>query len=180
MKSIILLGDGMADEPIEELGGKTPLEVARTPFMDALASRGELGMARTVKPGFPPGSDVANMTVLGIDPGRYYTGRAPIEATSIGVSLKEDDTAFRINLVNLAFAENGLVMGDYSAGHISTGEARELIRPSRSSWPLPVHPGLSGGGIPPPHGDKRVRQTRPQGHAPPRHHRRKHRAVPSQ
>ena len=128
MKSIILLGDGMADEPIAELGGKTPLEVARTPFMDALASRGELGMARTVKPGFPPGSDVANMTVLGIDPGRYYTGRAPIEAMSIGVTLGEDDTAFRINLVNLAEGDEGLFMGDYSAGHISTAEARELIR----------------------------------------------------
>jgi 2,3-bisphosphoglycerate-independent phosphoglycerate mutase len=128
LKSIILLGDGMADEPLEELGGKTPLEVARTPFMDALASRGELGMARTVKPGFPPGSDVANMTVLGIDPGLYYTGRAPIEATSIGVSLAEDDTAFRINLVNLAAGDQGLIMGDYSAGHITTAEARELIK----------------------------------------------------
>jgi len=128
LKSIILLGDGMADEPIGELGGKTPLEVADTPFMDTLASKGELGMARTVKPGFPPGSDVANMTVLGLDPGLYYTGRAPIEATSIGVTLKEDDTAFRINLVNLTMGEKGLCMGDYSAGHISTPEARELIK----------------------------------------------------
>jgi 2,3-bisphosphoglycerate-independent phosphoglycerate mutase len=146
LKSIILLGDGMADEPIGELGGKTPLEVARTPFMDSLASRGELGMARTVKHGFPPGSDVANMTVLGIDPGLYYTGRAPIEATSIGVSLKEDDTAFRINLVNLAMGDEGLSMGDYSAGHISTGEARELIKAIQGlvgSYPnIQVYPGV--------------------------------------
>ena len=87
MKSIILLGDGMADEPLAELGARTPLEVAHTPFMDSLASQGELGMVRTVKKGFPPGSDVANMTVLGLDPSQYYTGRAPIEAVSMGVDL---------------------------------------------------------------------------------------------
>ncbi len=127
MKSIILLGDGMADEPVGELGGKTPLEVAETPNMDLLASKGELGMARTVRPGFPPGSDVANMSVLGLDPVLYYRGRAPIEATSIGVRLKENDTAFRINLVSLAEGDRGLTMDDYSSGHITTAEARELI-----------------------------------------------------
>ncbi len=146
MKSIILLGDGMADEPLDELGGKTPLEVARTPFMDMLAAGGELGMARTVKPGFPPGSDVANMTVLGLDPGLYYTGRAPIEATSIGVNLKDDDTAFRINLVTLARNENGLVMDDYSSGHISTGEARAIINDLqemiRDCKGIKVYPGV--------------------------------------
>ena len=127
MKNIILLGDGMADEPLEELGGKTPLEAAHTPFMDSLASRGELGLVRTVKKGFPPGSDVANMSVLGLDPGRFYTGRAPIEAVSLGVNLTEDDTAFRINLVTITPKENGLIMQDYCSDHISTEEAARLI-----------------------------------------------------
>jgi 2,3-bisphosphoglycerate-independent phosphoglycerate mutase len=127
LKNIIMLGDGMADEPLEELGGKTPLEVAQTPFMDNLVSRGELGMVRTVKTGFPPGSDVANMAVLGLDPGRYYTGRAPIEAVSLGVALTEDDTAFRINLVTISPKGDGLIMEDYCSDHISTEEAARLI-----------------------------------------------------
>lgn len=131
MKTIILLGDGMADEPINDLGGKTPLEVAQTPFMDSLASTGELGMARTVKAGFPPGSDVANMTVLGLDPGKYYTGRAPIEAVSMNVDLTENDTAFRINLVTVSPRGDGLVMEDYCSDHITTEEASELIRDLR-------------------------------------------------
>lgn len=117
----------MADEPIEELGRRTPLEVARTPFMDKLASMGEMGMVRTVKPGFPPGSDVANMSVLGLDPGTYYNGRAPIEAVSMGVDLREDDTAFRINLVTLTRQGTSFVMEDYCSDHISTKEARQLI-----------------------------------------------------
>ncbi|HNU76028.1 MAG TPA: phosphoglycerate mutase, partial [Deltaproteobacteria bacterium] len=119
MKSIILLGDGMADEPLEDLGGKTPLDVANTPFMDKLSSRGELGMVRTVKQGFPPGSDVANMTVLGLDPAEHYNGRAPIEAVSMGVDLKSDDTAFRINLVTISRREKGLILEDYCSDHIS-------------------------------------------------------------
>lgn len=131
MKSIILLGDGMADEPLKELGGKTPLEVARTPVMDLLACRGELGMARTVKEGFPPGSDVANMAVLGLDPGTCYTGRAPIEAVSMGIDLSPDDTAFRINLVTIDPAQSHPVMEDYCSGHISTEEARVLIKDLR-------------------------------------------------
>lgn len=117
----------MADEPIEELGGKTPLEVAHTPYMDKLAASGELGMVRSVKPGFPPGSDVANMSVLGLDPGKYYKGRAPIEAVSMGVDLQENDTAFRINLVTLATQGTSFIMEDYCADHISTNEARLLI-----------------------------------------------------
>jgi 2,3-bisphosphoglycerate-independent phosphoglycerate mutase len=127
VKSIILLGDGMADEPLAELGARTPLDVARTPFMDSLASRGELGMVRTVKKGFPPGSDVANMTVLGLDPSRYYTGRAPIEAVSMGVDLAPADTAFRINLVTITPKDGHLIMEDYCSDHITTEEARELI-----------------------------------------------------
>lgn len=117
----------MADEPIEELQGKTPLEVAYTPFMDRLAASGELGMVRTVKPGFPPGSDVANMSVLGLDPGIYYKGRAPIEAVSMGVELGEDDTAFRINLVTLTKQGRSFIMEDYCSDHITTKEARLLI-----------------------------------------------------
>lgn len=127
MKSIILLGDGMADEPLAELGTRTPLEVAHTPFMDSLASQGELGMVRTVKKGFPPGSDVANMTVLGLDPSQYYTGRAPIEAVSMGVDLAPEDTAFRINLVTITPKDAHLIMEDYCSDHITTEEARELI-----------------------------------------------------
>ena len=131
MKTIILLGDGMADEPVSELGGKTPLEAAHIPVMDSLASRGELGMARTVKKGFPPGSDVANMAVLGLDPGACYTGRAPIEAVSMGINLRADDTAFRINLVTISTENSRLVMEDYCSDHISTEEAHVLIKDLR-------------------------------------------------
>jgi 2,3-bisphosphoglycerate-independent phosphoglycerate mutase len=127
VKYIVILGDGMADYPIDALKGKTPLEAAFTPNIDALAAKSSLGMARTVKPGFPPGSDIANMAVLGLDPSLYYTGRAPVEAVSIGVTLADDDTAFRINFVTLGRGPNGAVMEDYSAGHISTKEAGELL-----------------------------------------------------
>jgi 2,3-bisphosphoglycerate-independent phosphoglycerate mutase len=146
LKTIILLGDGMADEPLEDLGGKTPLDVAHTPYMDKLAARGELGMVRTVKPGFPPGSDVANMSVLGLDPGLYYSGRAPIEAISMGVDLHDTDTAFRINLVTLTHREQGLIMEDYCSDHISTQEAGELIDALKklveSYDRINVHPGI--------------------------------------
>lgn len=146
VKSIILLGDGMADEPLEDLGGKTPLEVANTPYMDKLASRGELGMVRTVKDGSPPGSDVANMTVLGLDPGVYYNGRAPIEAVSMGVELKSDDTAFRINLVTVSMREKGLILEDYCSDHVSTQEAGELIEAIqtmvRDHENIHVYPGI--------------------------------------
>ncbi len=146
MKSIILLGDGMADEPLEELGGRTILEAASIPNMDKLASRGELGMVRTIRPGFPPGSDVANMTVLGLDPARYYSGRAPIEAVSMGVDLGEQETAFRINLVTLSQREKGLIMEDYCAEHISTEEACEVIATLKASLgaqpQIEVYPGI--------------------------------------
>lgn len=127
MKAVILLGDGMADEPIAELGNATPLECARIPTMDMLASRGELGMARTVRQGFPPGSDVANMSVMGLDASLYYTGRAPIEAVSMGVELGPHDTAFRINLVTIGTRDGKDVMEDYCSDHISTAEAHILI-----------------------------------------------------
>ena len=129
MKYIVILGDGMADYPIEELHGKTPLEAAKKPNMDALAEVSETGLCRTVPQNMKPGSDVANLSVLGYDPARYYTGRSPLEAASIGIPLKETDVTFRANLVTLSEAENfeDATMLDYSAGEISTAEAKELI-----------------------------------------------------
>ncbi|AKB20161.1 2,3-bisphosphoglycerate-independent phosphoglycerate mutase 1 [Methanosarcina sp. WWM596] len=123
MKYAILIGDGMADYPIEKLGGRTILQVARTPAMDSIAERGRTGLAQTVPDGFPPGSDVANMSILGYDPATYYSGRAPLEAASMGVALEADDVAFRCNLITI---EKGMIK-DYSAGHISSDEAEILI-----------------------------------------------------
>lgn len=127
MKYIILLGDGMSDEPIEELDGKTPLQAAVTPNMDKLAQRGITGLAATVPREFHPGSDVANLSVFGYDPATCYTGRSPLEAASMGVELGPDDVAFRLNLVTLGLAGGDVLMQDFSAGHITTDEARELI-----------------------------------------------------
>lgn len=127
MKYIVLLGDGMSDEPLSELSGRTPLEAAATPNMDALANDGELGLAHTIPEGFPPGSDVANLSVFGYDPRECYTGRSPLEAVSMGVDLGPRDVAFRLNLVQLVPHYGRLFMGDFSAGHITTGEAQELI-----------------------------------------------------
>ncbi len=138
----------MADEPRPELDGLTPLQYARTPHMDLVAARGEIGRVRTVPPGFPPGSDVANLSVMGYDPQKYYTGRASLEAVSMGIALKEEDVAFRCNLVTLTdaqpYAERE--MADYSAGGISTAEARELIvflDKKLGSATLRFHPGIS-------------------------------------
>ncbi len=127
MKYVILIGDGMADEPRPELDGRTPLQAADTPHMDALAARGQLGLVRTVPPGFPPGSDVANLSILGYDPARYHTGRAPIEAASQGIELAADEVAFRCNLVTLEPSDADVIMIDYSAGHVTTDEAAQLI-----------------------------------------------------
>jgi 2,3-bisphosphoglycerate-independent phosphoglycerate mutase len=128
VKYIILLGDGMADYPIDELGGRTPLQVAKTPNMDYLASRGTVGMVKTVPDGFPPGSDVANLSVFGYNPVECYTGRAPLEAASIGVALNPEDVAMRCNLVTLESGPEGLYMRDFSAGHIKTEQAAKLIQ----------------------------------------------------
>jgi 2,3-bisphosphoglycerate-independent phosphoglycerate mutase len=127
MKYIVLLGDGMSDKKLDELGGKTPLQAARTPNMDFMARRGKLGLAKTVPEGYPPGSDVANLSVFGYDPRSCYTGRSPLEAASIGVELGPRDVAFRVNLVNLRPQGGKLYMQDYSAGHISDEEGRELV-----------------------------------------------------
>ncbi len=131
MKYVVLLGDGMADLPIPALQGKTPLQAASTPNMDMLAKQGRCGLARTVPDGFPPGSDVANLSVMGYSPQKYYTGRAPLEAAAMGVQLGEEDIAFRCNFVTV---EDG-IMTDYSAGHISSEEGRVLIEALKPLMP---------------------------------------------
>lgn len=146
MKYVVLLGDGMSDHPIESLGGKTPLECAKTPNMDFMADKGLIGLVQTVPEGFPPGSDVANLSVFGYEIVKYYTGRSPLEAASMGVALGPEDVAFRCNMVTLAEGMGGLIMDDFSGGHISTEEAAELIgelQASLGSDEFEFHPGVS-------------------------------------
>ena len=129
MKYVVVLGDGMADEPIGELGGRTPLQAARTPVMDAMAKVSEQGIAYTVPENLPAGSDVANLAMLGYDPQKYYSGRSPLEALSIGVDMKDTDIALRCNIVTLsedeAYEEKTII--DHSSGEITTEEAKVLI-----------------------------------------------------
>lgn len=130
MKYIVVLGDGMADEPIGEIGGKTPLEYASTPVIDALAKKSEIGLAYTIPEGMKPGSDTANLAVLGYNPKKYYTGRSPLEALSIGVPMKDTDIAIRCNIVtvsddDLPYEKKTII--DHSSGEISTEEAAVLI-----------------------------------------------------
>lgn len=130
MKYVIVLGDGMADRPIDELGGMTPLEYAQTPQMDALAAAGEIGMVHTIPEGMSPGSDTANLSVLGYDPKIYYSGRSPLEALSIGVDMKPTDVSLRCNIVTLSEKEENFEdkkILDHSSGEISTEEAAILI-----------------------------------------------------
>jgi len=127
MKYIVLLGDGMADYPVDELGGKTPLEAARTANMDFMAREGTLGLVDTIPGGFKPGSDVANLSVLGYDPGTCYSGRGPLEAANMGIVLGPLDVAFRCNLVALGEGADP-VMSDFTAGHITSPEAAAIIR----------------------------------------------------
>ncbi len=134
MKYVIVLGDGMADEPIKELGNKTPLEAANTPMMDELASKGEVGLAFTIPEGMKPGSDTANLAVLGYDPKVYYSGRSPLEALSIGVPMKEKDISFRVNIVTISeedfsdedFGKRTII--DHSSGEITTTESKILLQ----------------------------------------------------
>jgi 2,3-bisphosphoglycerate-independent phosphoglycerate mutase len=126
MKYIVLLGDGMADYPVDELGGKTPLESARTDHMDFMAREGTLGLVDTIPKGFKPGSDVANLTVLGYDPGTCYSGRGPLEAANMGIDLGPHDVAFRCNLVALGEGDDP-IMDDFTAGHITSVEAAAII-----------------------------------------------------
>ncbi len=146
MKYVVFLGDGMGDYAYDALDGRTPLQAARTPHMDWLAARGELGLVRTIPAGMPPGSDVGNLSALGYDPRRYYTGRAPIEAASMGLDLGPDDVAVRCNLVRLAERDGQTVMADYSAEHIDSNEARaliELLQSELGTEALHFHPGVS-------------------------------------
>jgi 2,3-bisphosphoglycerate-independent phosphoglycerate mutase len=123
MKYLVVLGDGMADEPLPELGGMTPLEYAKIPNMDRIAREGACGVLRTIPDNFEPGSDIANLSVLGYDPARYYTGRGPLEAINMGVTLASNDIAYRCNISTV---RDGM-MADFSAGHISSDESRELL-----------------------------------------------------
>ncbi|MDD1679840.1 MAG: cofactor-independent phosphoglycerate mutase [Methanomicrobiales archaeon] len=140
MKYLVLLGDGMADEPLDELGGKTPLEYARTPHMDRVAREGKCGLLSTVPPGFEAGSDIANLSILGYDPARYYTGRGPLEAASLGIRLEQEDVAYRCNLVTV---EQG-IMQDFTSGHISSSEGRALFAAlSATIRGVSLYPGMS-------------------------------------
>ena len=136
MKYIVILGDGMADEPIEALGGKTPLEYAKTPAMDILAGKGEMGLAKTVPDSMKPGSDVANLAVLGYDPQANYSGRSPLEALSVGVAMKDTDIVFRCNIVTVTeeepYAEKTIL--DHSSGEISTEDADILMDAVREAF----------------------------------------------
>lgn len=130
MKYIIVLGDGMADEPLEELGGKTPLEYAKTPNMDMISKKAKIGLAKTIPDGMKPGSDTANLAVLGYDPKQYYTGRSPLEALSIGVDMEDKDIAIRCNIVtvsddDLPYEEKTII--DHSSSEISTEDAEVLL-----------------------------------------------------
>jgi len=148
MKYIVVLGDGMADYPIPELDGKTPLQFARKPNMDRLAGSGEVGMVKTIPDGMAPGSDVANLSVMGYDPLQHYTGRSPLEALSMGIVMTETDVAFRCNFVTLSdeaeYTQKTMV--DYCADEISTEEARQLIEVVNAHFKtdtITFHPGIS-------------------------------------
>ncbi|MBF0490666.1 MAG: cofactor-independent phosphoglycerate mutase [Candidatus Omnitrophica bacterium] len=142
MKYIILVPDGMADEPIAELGGQTPMEAAKIPHMDELAASGLSALVQTIPDGLPPGSDIGNLALMGYDPKANFSGRASLEAASLGIKLRDDEIAFRCNLIT----EKDGIMDDYSAGHISTEEARILIEDLERSidWPdVRFYPGKS-------------------------------------
>lgn len=181
MKYVIIHGDGMADWPCEELAGRTPLETARKPHMDSIAARGRLGMVATIPEGMPPGSDVGTMTMLGYDPARYHTGRAPIEAASMGIPLGPDDVVFRMNLVALAAGPNGApMMLDFTSGHITSEEAARIVGDLRAELAgdgieffngvsyrhlMVWRDGVAGAKLTPPHDitDQPVRPHLPQG-----------------
>lgn len=134
MKYLVILGDGMADHPMEEIGGQTPLEYAKTPMMDELAQKGEVGMVHTIPDGMKPGSDTANLSVLGYDPKKYYSGRSPLEALSIGVPMKDTDIALRCNIVTISEEEERFedkTIIDHSSSEISTEDASVLLEAVR-------------------------------------------------
>lgn len=142
MKYLVILGDGMADRPIESLGNKTPLEYAKTPTMDELAAKGEIGMVHTIPDGMKPGSDTANLSVLGYDPRKYYSGRSPLEALSIGVPMKDTDVALRCNIVTLSEEEDTYeerTMIDHSASEISTEDCAVLLEAVRKELETDIY-----------------------------------------
>ncbi|MDI6605540.1 MAG: cofactor-independent phosphoglycerate mutase [Candidatus Omnitrophota bacterium] len=142
MKYALLVGDGMSDYPLDELGGRTPLEAADTPNMDYIAKFGRLGRVKTIPDNMSPASDVANISILGYDPKLYYTGRGPLEAANLGIELEDDDVAFRCNLITASID----TLIDYSAGHITTDEARvliEFIEKKLGTNRLRFYPGVS-------------------------------------
>lgn len=182
MKYIVVLGDGMADRKIPELNGKTCLQAAKTPNLDGLIPRAEVGLCKTVPDGMKPGSDVANMSVLGFNPKEFYTGRSPLEAVSMGIDLKPTDVTLRCNLVTLSDGEpyENKVMLDYSAGEITTAESTELIKFIQSKLGcdrFTFYPGISyrhclvaangrtGHALTPPHdiSDKKITDYLPKG-----------------
>ena len=182
MKYAVVLGDGMADRKIESLGGKTCLEYAKTPNIDKLAPHAEAGMFRTVPAGFNPGSDVANMSVMGFDPKKYYSGRSPLEAVAMDIPLKDTDVTLRANLVTLSGdgAYEYMTMADYSSGEITTAEATELItflKRHLDGDGLTLYPGISyrhclvaengatGHALTPPHdiSDRKITDYLPKG-----------------
>ncbi len=182
MKYLILVPDGAGDENIEQLGGKTPLEVANMPFIDGLAAKGEIGMVRTVPPGIAPGSDAANLAVMGYDPTVYLTGRSPLEAASIGIEMSDTDVAYRANIITLSGegAYEDLIIKDHSSGDITTAEADQLIQAVNEAFAddeklfytgtsyrhcLIVHNGETGFDLTPPHDvlDQKVGDYLPKG-----------------
>lgn len=145
-KYVILLGDGMPDWPLPQMDGKTPLRLAATPNLDRMARDGAAGSVKTSPEGFYPGSDVTNMGLLGYDPRKYYTGRAPLEAAAMGIHLGPGDVAFRCNLVTLKPVADGLIMDDFSAGHIETADSTQMIADMEKAIGgngISFHPGVS-------------------------------------
>jgi len=133
MKYLVIVGDGMADYPVPELNNNTPLQAAYKPFMDSVAAKGRNGLLKTIPEGMSPGSDVAILSVLGFDPAKFYSGRGGIEASTRGIQLRENDVAFRCNLIT----EKGGILVDYSAGHINTKEAAKLIKEIKKIFEKP-------------------------------------------
>ncbi len=182
MKYFVILGDGMADYPLPDKEGKTPLMLAKKPYINSLAPRSVVGLAKTVPEGFKPGSDVANLSVMGYNPALYYSGRSPLEAASIGIDLKATDVTLRCNLVTLSDDENyaDKTMVDYSAGEISTEDAAVLIEYLKQEFdkpPFTLYAGISyrhclvvengkiGHTLTPPHdiSDKKITDYLPSG-----------------
>ncbi len=148
MKYVVIIGDGMADRPLKELGGESPLQKAFKPNMDRLVCKGIIGKVRTIPKGLHSGSDIANLNILGYNPLEFYSGRAPLEAASIGIILKKDDVAYRCNLVTLKFNKDKTkaFMEDYSGGHITTEEAKELVNEVNreiGTEQIRIYPGVS-------------------------------------